>query len=55
MKEVTYSRTIQVEQYQPFVVTAKIERVPGESLEQFIARSVKEFAMLYQNSKVLRK
>ena len=55
MRKIVYSRTVQVAQYEPLVVTAEIERHKTEPLEHFIARSLKEFAMLLQNSKVLRK
>ena len=55
MKKIIYTKTKQVVQYEPFAVTAEIERGPGESLEQFIVRSVKEFAMLYNNAEVFRK
>ena len=54
MKEISYTRMWQVKQYEPLTVDAKIERKPNESLEQFIARSLKEFVMLITNAQVLR-
>lgn len=54
MKEVTYSKTWQVKQYEPLSITGTIERNPGESLEKFITRSLKEFVMLTTNAQVLR-
>ena len=54
MKEITYTRMWQVKQYEPFTVTGTIERKPKETLEHFIARSVKEFGMLITNAQVLR-
>ena len=54
MKTIGYTRKINIGNYESFDVVAGFEVEEGETYEQFIARTTKEFRALLVNSQVLR-